>query len=86
VTGPRAADDFATIRARMEELRFERAPRAADDFGAIRARMEELRRERAQARATHQKSSAGTELACQATRSGACERRRNASQVAFRFT
>jgi hypothetical protein len=24
VTGPRAADDFATIRARMEELRRER--------------------------------------------------------------
>jgi hypothetical protein len=48
VTRPRAADDFATIRARMEELRRERAPRAADDFAAIRARMEELRRERAQ--------------------------------------
>ena len=38
------------IRARMEELRRERArPRAADDFAIIRARMEELRRERAQA-------------------------------------
>jgi ElaB/YqjD/DUF883 family membrane-anchored ribosome-binding protein len=48
VTRPRAADDFATIRARMEELRREHAPRAADDFAAIRARMEELRRERAQ--------------------------------------
>jgi hypothetical protein len=37
------------IRARMEELRRERArPRAADDFPMIRARMEELRRERAQ--------------------------------------
>jgi hypothetical protein len=37
------------IRARMEELRRERArPRAADDFAVIRARMEELRRERAQ--------------------------------------
>src|SRR6266699_2993854 len=37
------------IRARMEELRRERArPRAADDFAMIRARMEELRRERAQ--------------------------------------
>src|SRR6516165_2416038 len=48
VTRPRAADDFATIRARMKELRRERAPRAADDFAAIRARMEELRRERAQ--------------------------------------
>ena len=45
----RAADDFALIRARMEELRRERArPRAADDFPMIRARMEELRRERAQ--------------------------------------
>ena len=40
---PRAADDFATIRARMEELR---QPRAADDFATIRARLEELRRER----------------------------------------
>ena len=49
---PRAADDFGTIRARMEELRRERAPRAADDFAAIRARMEELRRERAQMSAT----------------------------------
>jgi hypothetical protein len=49
VTRPRAADDFPTIRARMEELRRERArPRAADDFAMIRARMEELRRERAQ--------------------------------------
>ena len=48
MTRPRAADDFATIRARMKELRRERAPRAADDFAAIRARMEELRRERAQ--------------------------------------
>jgi hypothetical protein len=49
VTRPRAADDFPTIRARMEELRRERArPRAADDFRMIRARMEELRRERAQ--------------------------------------
>ena len=48
MTRSRAADDFAVIRARMEELRRERAPRAADDFAAIRARMEELRRERAQ--------------------------------------
>jgi hypothetical protein len=48
MTRPRAADDFAVIRARMEELRRERPPRAADDFAAIRARMEELRRERAQ--------------------------------------
>ena len=48
MTRTRAADDFATIRARMKELRRERAPRAADDFAAIRARMEELRRERAQ--------------------------------------
>jgi len=37
------ADDFATIKARMEELRHRRA---ADDFASIRARMEELRRER----------------------------------------
>ena len=46
---PRVADDFSTIRARMEELCRERdRPRAADDFPTIRARMEELRRERAQ--------------------------------------
>ena len=45
MTRPRAADDFATIRARMEELRRERL-RAADDFATIRARMEELHRER----------------------------------------
>jgi hypothetical protein len=48
VTRPRAADEFAMIRTRMEELRRERArPRAADDFPTIRARKEELRRERA---------------------------------------
>jgi hypothetical protein len=52
VTQPRAADDFPMIRARLEELRRERArPRAADDFRVIRARMEELRRERTTARA-----------------------------------
>nr|UXE46001.1 hypothetical protein Hi04_10k_c5482_00047 [uncultured bacterium] len=44
---PCAADDFAAIRARMEELKMAR-PRAADDFAAIRARMEELKRERKQ--------------------------------------
>jgi hypothetical protein len=43
----RAADDFATIRTRLEELRRVIRPRAADDFAIIRARMEELRRERA---------------------------------------
>ena len=49
MTIPRVADDFSTIRARMEELCRERArPRAADDFPTIRARMEELRRERGQ--------------------------------------
>jgi hypothetical protein len=49
VTQPRAADDFPMIRARMEELRLERArPRAADDLATIRARMEELRRENTQ--------------------------------------
>ena len=48
MTRPRVADDFSTIRARMEELCRERArPRAADDFPTIRARMEELRHERA---------------------------------------
>jgi hypothetical protein len=36
VTRPRAADDFPMIRARMVELRCERArPRAADDFEAL---------------------------------------------------
>ena len=48
MTRTRAADDFATIRARMEELRPVARPRAADDFATIRTRMEELRRERAQ--------------------------------------
>ena len=49
MTRRRAADDFPTIRARIEELRRERArPRATDDFAMIRTRMEELRRERAQ--------------------------------------
>ena len=44
MTQPRAADDFPMIRARMEELRLERArPRAADDFATIRARIEECR-------------------------------------------
>jgi hypothetical protein len=41
VTRPHAADDFAMIRARIEELRRERTPpRAAEDFAAIRARIE----------------------------------------------
>jgi hypothetical protein len=47
VSRTRVADDFASIRARMEELRPVTRPRAADDFPTIRARMEELRRERA---------------------------------------
>ncbi len=53
MTRPRAADDFAVIRARIDELRRERLTRvrAADDFPAIRARLEELRRERVQASA-----------------------------------
>ena len=33
MTRPRAADDFATIRARMEELRRERARVTPDDDG-----------------------------------------------------
>jgi hypothetical protein len=49
MTRPRAADDFAAIRARMHELRRESRPRAADDFATIRARIEELRRERTRA-------------------------------------
>ena len=37
MTIPRVADDFSTIRARMEELCRERArPRAADDLPTIR--------------------------------------------------
>jgi hypothetical protein len=52
VTRPRAADDFAVIRSRLEELQRERArPRAADDFVAIHARLQELRRERERAQA-----------------------------------
>jgi hypothetical protein len=47
VVRTRAADDFATIRTRLEELRHATRPRAADDVTMIRARMEELRRERA---------------------------------------
>ena len=40
MTRPRAADDFATIRARMEELRRERAPapkKESRDSGAAAA-------------------------------------------------
>ena len=33
MTRPRAADDFATIRARMEELRRERAPAPKKETG-----------------------------------------------------
>ena len=53
MTRPRAADDFAVIRAQIGELRRERltSMRAADDFPAIRARMQELRRELVQASA-----------------------------------
>jgi hypothetical protein len=39
VTRPRAADDFAAIRARMEELRRENAQVPADD-GSARPRPE----------------------------------------------
>ena len=54
---PRAADDFATIRARMEELRREReGARVADDFTTIRARMEQLRREREWAKYSDQEA------------------------------
>jgi len=72
VTRPRAADDFPMIRARMEELRRERArPRAADDFRMIRARMEELRRERAQVSAEKTSRSAIHPRPCRrAARSG----------------
>jgi hypothetical protein len=72
VTRPRAADDFPMIRARMEELRRERArPRAADDFRMIRARMEELRRERAQVLAEKKSRSANHPRPChRAARSG----------------
>ncbi len=37
MTRPRAADDFATIRARMEELRRERAPAPQKDGDAAGA-------------------------------------------------
>ena len=50
MTRPRATDDFAVIRARVEELRRERTcPRAAADFAEIHARLQELRRERERA-------------------------------------
>ena len=65
MTQPRAADDFPTIRARMEELRREPIrSRAADDFRAIRARMEELRRERAHASAERRSRSAIRARSC----------------------
>ena len=57
MTRPRAADDFPTIRARMQELRPVTRPRAADDFATIRTRLEELRRERAQASVDKHRSS-----------------------------
>ena len=38
VTRPRAADDFAAIRARMEELRRERARAATDDEASAKPR------------------------------------------------
>jgi hypothetical protein len=55
VIQPRAADDFATIRARIEELRYVTRPRAAGDFPMIRSRMVELRREREQILAKQEK-------------------------------
>jgi hypothetical protein len=36
MTRPRAADDFAVIRARMEELRREGAPKPAEDDSSPR--------------------------------------------------
>ena len=38
VTRPRAADDFVTIRSRMEELRRERAQAAGDTLPPSRSR------------------------------------------------
>jgi hypothetical protein len=38
MTRPRAADDFAVIRARMEELRRESAPEPAEDDSSARPR------------------------------------------------
>jgi hypothetical protein len=71
VTRPRAADDFPTIRARLEELRRERIrPRAADDFPAIRARMEELWRERAHASAERRSRPAIRARPCHRAASG----------------
>jgi hypothetical protein len=49
MTRPRAADDFAALRARMEELRRERSPAAREDavepsrppFGSGAVRLDE---------------------------------------------
>ena len=38
MTCPRAADDFAVIRARMEELRRENAPEPADNESSVMPR------------------------------------------------
>jgi hypothetical protein len=38
MTRPRAADDFAVIRARMEELRRENASVPPDDDGSVKPR------------------------------------------------
>jgi hypothetical protein len=38
MTRPRAADDFAVIRARMEELRRESSPEPVDDDSSARPR------------------------------------------------
>jgi len=47
VSRPRAADDFATIRARLDELRRERESAATDDSDAERrARIERYRQAR----------------------------------------
>ena len=57
VSRPRATDDFATLRARMEELRREcEGTRVADNFTTIRARMEQLRREREWAKHSDQEA------------------------------
>ena len=60
MTRPRAADDFAVIRARIHELQCERLThvRAADDFPAISARIEELRPERVQVSARSKRRTA----------------------------
>jgi hypothetical protein len=64
VTRPRAADDFATIRARMEELRRERAPvprkEARDPDGAVSGGRSLLKGSESRQRPENERWPAGT--------------------------